>query len=87
MLAEINDEERALSKPGPPTNYIRAEHFKHGRLQTPTGNDITARNAICNELAGTPLGTISQGADKRECFGKGGLHKDIMNSILDYIYG
>ena len=87
VLAQINEEETSRDRPGPPTVSVRNEHILAGRLETPTLNDITVRNAICWELELTPLGSIYHGTEKKECFGRGPLSNKIMNVIIDYMYG
>ena len=69
MLAQINEEEKSRDRPGQATVSVRNEHTMAGRLETPTLNDITVRNAICKELELTPLGSVSHGTEKKECFG------------------
>jgi len=70
LLKEINEEESARDRPGPPTASVRNEHTLADRLETPTLNDITVRNAICWELELTALGSVHHGTEKKECFGR-----------------
>jgi len=61
MPAQINEEEKSRDRPGQATSSVRSEHTMAGRLETPTLNDITVRNAICRELELTPLESVSHG--------------------------
>ena len=84
MLAQINEEEKSRDRPGQATVSVRNEHTMAGRLETPTLNDITVRNAVCRELELTPLGSVNDGTEKKECFGQGPLSNKIMDAIIDY---
>jgi hypothetical protein len=69
MLAQINEEEKSRDRPGQATVSVRNEHTMAGRLETPTLNDITVRNAVCWELELTPLGSINHGTEKKDTSG------------------
>ena len=87
LLKEINDEELETDTPGPQTLTVRNEHTLAGRLETPTLNDITVRNAVCWELELTSLGNVHHGTEKKECFGEGPQSNKIVDITLDYMFG